>query len=247
MTVNRRTVLAALGTAVASAGCFGQGNPDPGNGPADGNETQTTPTDTTTDTPTDTPPADGPFADVACPSFVDTERTICWHTRTADDPVVLEPGATTYEPDGGTDDVETIDFTLRNQSEQSFGLNPYAWQLHVLENGEWRKVAPDQWIEPWYTVAPGESRQWVLATEEHPTPGGDDIVHVVQDLGSRTYAFSVHGHLGTGGDEPTSVECVALFDVEVATDTATPTTTTATGNRTESHTENGSVSQTESG
>jgi len=224
MRVNRRTVLAALGTAVATAGCFGQESPDPGSGSENGTST---PTDTPTDSPTDatTPDPDGPFADLACPSFVETDRTICWHTRAADAPVVLEPEATTYEPIAGNDAVETVGFTLHNRSEQPFGLNPHAWRLHVREDGEWRHIAPEQWIEPWNTVAPGETWDWVLATEQHPTPSGDRVVHVVQELTSATYAFSVHGQLGPQGETAESIECIAPVEV-VATPGDSDATTT---------------------
>jgi len=222
MTVTRRTVLAALGTAVATAGCFGQGRQDPGGGP--GTESDA-PTDTPGETPTETadqspsePPQGtngGPFSDLACPSFTETDRTVCWHGRSGDAPVVLEPEDTAFRPVDGNNTIETFEFTLRNRSEEAFGLNPYAWQLQVHEDGEWTHVAPDEWIEPWHTVEPGETFKWILATERHPTPGGaDDKIHVIEDLDPGTYAFAVHGNLGAEADDAESIECIARFAVE---------------------------------
>jgi hypothetical protein len=212
MTVHRRTVLAALGAAAASAGCFG-----------DGGSTTDTPagTPTETDTPTETATAtpDGRFSDVPCPSFTDTERTVCSHTDAGDAAVVLEPEAAAYRPVAGNDTVETLRLTLRNRGESNFGLNPHAWQIHRREGDDWQRVAPDEWIEPWYTVEPGETYDWILATERHPTPGGDDdTIHVMEPLEPGIHAFAVHGQLAPeggdgGGSDATSVECVALFEV----------------------------------
>lgn len=218
MTRSRRTVLAAVGTSLVSAGCLGSG---PGRGPVNGNGTDPTPTDGPASTPTATP--GGPFADVACPSFTETDRTVCWHTRPDDAPVVLEPETTAFEPVADNQTVETVAFTLRNRSEQSFGLNPYAWQLQVRADDGWRRVAPDQWIEPWDTVAPGETWEWILATRQHPTPSEERVVRVFQDVDDGTYAFAVHGFLGEGTDDATGIECVALFDVTWADDQTTET------------------------
>lgn len=212
MTPTRRAVLAALGTTVATAGCFGTepSGPDP------------SPTDTPTEsTPTRTP--DGPYAAVPCPSFTETDQTVCWHTRTGADPLVLEPETTELRPVEGNNTVETLVFTLRNRSDRPFGLNPYEWQLQVRDGEGWRRVAPDEYIEPWYTVQPGETYKWVLSTQQHPTPAGEDTVHVMEDLEDGTYAFAVHGFLDEGTDDPVGVECVALFDVTTADGTPTAT------------------------
>lgn len=226
--MKRRTVLAALGTTL-TAGCLGDGT-QPGNG----TETPTaepdeTPTSPGGDTPTDeTPPEDysptptDRFDDVGCPSFTETDRTVCWHTRT-DSEVSLEPSSEEFETVSGNGTVETITFKLSNDSDRQFSFNPHEWTVYCRNRAEWTRVAPDEWVEPWVHVSPGETYRWVLSRQPHPTPGADGTLYPTVDVESGTHAFTVHGQLGSGDDRE-SVEFVALFDVvRIHADPGTPT------------------------
>jgi hypothetical protein len=198
--MHRRIVLLAIGSAVAgTAGCLA--SPPTGGTP--------------TDTPGDGGPDDGdPFADEPCPSFAESaDRTVCAHTldpETAD--VYLTVSEQVFAPTTGDDSVETLRFVLHNDSETRFGMNPYAWGIERRTEDGWSHVAPDAHIEPWTYVEPGETRDWLLSVEPHPTPAGDRTVTIAEDLSSGTYAFNVSGALDED-EGRTSVECVALFEV----------------------------------
>lgn len=168
MTQTRRDLLAALGLGAvgALAGCTGASS---------------APDEATTDETTTTPPD---FS--GCPSLRETvEETVCTATAPADAPVVLAPSSTDVAASG------TLRFTLANGSQASLGLNPYDWALHREADRGWERVAPDAVIQPWFTLAPGESRVWELHLGAgHSAPNGT-VVAGPLDLESGTYAFSV--------------------------------------------------------
>lgn len=217
--MDRRRLLATVGTAVvATAGCL----TDP---PAD---TDTTDSTQSTDEPADGPattspdgtaemsPDDDRFADVPCPSFSKADRTNCWHTvDPASASVYLEPDSELLA-ETNDDVVETLSFVLHNETGGDFGLNPHAWSIYRRTDGEWTRVAPDEYIEPWYTLADGETYTWRVSLEPHPSPNADDELDVVQPLEDGTYAFHVSGHVESGPDEGTAIECIALFAVQRA-------------------------------
>jgi hypothetical protein len=214
MRLRRRALLASLGSAVVSAGCLGApGAPQNGDGGGTG------PSDTPTATPggptgtaTQTRPP-GRFADEPCPSFTETDRTVCWHTR-ADSDVFLEPSAAVFRPVANDGTVETITFTLHNDSDGTFELNPYAWAVKRKDDGEWRHVAPDAYVEPLIPVLPGETFEWVLSRQPHPTPETDRRLYPTAEVGAGRHAFAVDGLLGEeSAADQERVECVALFDV----------------------------------
>jgi hypothetical protein len=216
--MKRRTILTALGTAtVATAGCLDRSGD--GSTPTDTDGPGTDRTETPTGTATDerrTPTApSGRFDGTDCPGFSDSvDRTVCFHTLGGGSAEVwVEPDQELFEPTTGDDTVETITFTLHNESGESFGLNPYAWGMKRRTDGGWEHVAPEEWIDPWTTVADGGTYTWRLSVETHPSPDRDDHQTLVEDLESGVYAFAITGSLGgeTGG--ATWVECVALFEV----------------------------------
>jgi hypothetical protein len=242
MTTNRRTVLATLGAVLLPAGCLGapvdsradrgnstvSGDPPtepstatPGEPPTetpDGPPTGTpdqTPTPTSDRTPTTTP--DGRFRDEPCPSFSGADRTVCAHTRPADAPVYLESSADVLRVDP-EDAVETITFTLHNDTGGPVTLNPYAWAVHRKDgDGEWARVAPDVHVQPLVELPDGETYAWILSRRPHPTPEGDRTLYPTVDVGNGRHAFAVVGRVGPvggDGDSGERVECVALFDVE---------------------------------
>jgi len=214
--MRRRTVLAAIGTTLATTGCLGATSPGTGDG--DGA------TDSPTDSPTETPGTpDGPYPEypdsirnAECPSFADADRTVCNHTRSADAEVFFSVSSPVYEYTRGDDAVETVTFTLHNESDREFGFNPYGWAVKQKTSSGWKHVAPEVHPEPWTTVQPGGTYRWELATETHPTPKAEDQQYpVVEDLSSGLHAFTIAGLLGDG-DDPVEIECIALFDVAVA-------------------------------
>lgn len=211
--MQRRTLLGAVGAAVAAAGCVESvgsrgGTPtedDPG---TDGNGTMT-------DDPKNGTAAN-PFAGDPCPSFAENaDWTVCAHAvdqSSADVyPTVTEP---VFAPTTGDGEVETTSFVLRNGSDRSLGLNPYDWAIKRRTDGDWEHVAPDAAVEPWTYVEPGEAYTWVLSVEDHPTPQSDRTRQVVQDLPSGTYAFQITGLVGEQDQQETaSLEAVWLFEV----------------------------------
>ena len=224
--MQRRTVLAALGTsAVAVAGCLDQSGtgstPTDGDGPGDSDGTET-PTETT-GTATDDPGwPDGRFADEPCPAFTETDRTVCYHTLdygsiyVEPSQAVFAPGAgdgtastpaTDGERDGG---VATVEFVLHNETGDPFGLNPYAWGIERRTADGWEHVAPEEYVEPWTTVADGETYTWVLS--EHDTAAmAENKQAITAELDAGVHAFAITGNREreSGG----SVECIALFEV----------------------------------
>jgi hypothetical protein len=227
--MKRRTVLGALGGAFSlTAGCVTRTVTD-GPPPSDADLSGSAPTDTVTDDSSGRPDtqspnggddAGAPFEDVPCPSFADTvDRTVCAHTRDGNEPVSLTPSEQVFSPTTGDDTVETLRFTLRNESGRAFGLNPYGWAIKERTADGWSHVAPDAHAEPWVTLDDGETYGWVLSVEQHPSPDADRAVSVTEGLDSGTYAFQITGSLAGetadgGTTSSTSVEGVALFAVD---------------------------------
>jgi hypothetical protein len=97
-------------------------------------------------------------------------------------------------------------------------LTPHDWAIKRQTADGWTHVAPDEYVEPWYTLKPDETYTWRLSVETHPTPQGDQTMAIMENLDSGTYAFQVTGLLDepTDDGEKTNIECVALFDVNRA-------------------------------
>ncbi|SDF06977.1 hypothetical protein [Halorientalis regularis] len=220
--MKRRTVLTALGTAtVATAGCLdrsGDGStPTDTDGPGRTDRTGTPPGTATDERRTPTV-LSGRFDGTDCPGFSDSvDRTVCYHAIQDDAAEVwVEPDSEVFAPTTGDNTVETITFTLCNESDEPFGLNPYAWAIKRRTGDGWEHVAPEEYVEPWRTVEDGGTYTWRLSVETHPSPARDDHLTLVEDLESGVYAFAITGSLGGSGktDGSTWVECVALFSVE---------------------------------
>ncbi|MFC7133473.1 MULTISPECIES: hypothetical protein [Salinibaculum] len=205
MKLRRRTFLVALAGTAASAGCTGAADQ-----PQDER-----PTETQTPAPTEDPKADTPedrFADEPCPSFTQTDRTVCWHSR-EDGDVFLEPSAEVLRVGDGDDTVETVTFTLHNDADRAFKLNPHAWAVKEKLDGEWTHVAPDAHVEPQMEVPAGKTYEWVLSRQTHSSPMAERTLAVTADVTPGVHAFAVHGWYGDG-DDAEDVECIALFEVE---------------------------------
>lgn len=214
MSPNRRQVLAAL-AGVATAGCL----------QSSGTET---PAATDTDAPGTATPSDR-SSGATCPSFTDTDRTVCWRAR-ADADLYLEPDTRTFRLDAD-DAAETIAFTLYNERDEAVTLNPYGWSVERRSDGGWTRVAPGARPLPLVELGAGGTYRWVVSTQRHPTPQSERTQYPTVDLQAGRHAFAVTVGLGGFGfeepsptpvDQQTTVECVALFDVVAATD-GTPT------------------------
>jgi len=219
--MKRRTVLATLGTAtVATAGCLsdaGDRQTETDEPSPDGTETDEPGTDGSNGTPT---PGDGtgtplgdPFSDMTCPSFTEnTDRTGCWPTAdAADNPIYMDASTAVFEPSTGDDSVE---FVLHNESDESFGLNPHAWAIKRRTENGWEHVAPEEWVEPWYTVESGQTYTWRLSMTERTQAMAERTMAVTEDLDDGTYAFQITGIADEGSEDSRRVEIVAVFEVQ---------------------------------
>lgn len=247
--MRRRTFLASSVPALAGiaslAGCLGEAGspgtspaPGTGAGPATTEPTEPGPSSRTSP-PTEPgvapapPPATDVFADIGCPSFVESaDRTVCYHAvdpSSAD--VVLGVDPEVFDPDLGDSTIETLTFTLYNRSEWHFHFNPYGWGIERLEDGTWDHVEPEA-VNPLLTVMPpGETHAWELPSQVHPTPRDDDRMVLDVALPAGVYAFHIHGSFGTdlvGTSTPTDeppeerVECVGLFRLAEDVDPGSP-------------------------
>jgi hypothetical protein len=153
------------------------------------------------------------FEEIPCPSFADVDRTVCSHTIAGGSPeIYIEPSTELFEPTPD-DTVGTVEFILHNQSGDSFGLNPHAWELHERTDTGWSFLAPEEYVEPWYNVPNGGTYTWHLSMEPHSSPTSEDAIAIVQDLPTGIYAFQATGIVQSESDTGTNVECIALFEI----------------------------------
>lgn len=212
MPSTRRTVITSLGTALVSAGCLVSAN-DQADSPED--DTGAGPPSGTPGSPySDGPPKSTRFADEPCPSFTETDRTVCAHSR-GDSDIYLESSGEVFQSDPSTEIVESLTFRLCNDRDRPFRFNPHAWQVYGKENGQWSLVAPDVQREPVSEIPPDGSYEWVLSRQSRPGGSADGWLDVTVDVTPGRKAFAVDGWFGAVGDdtETHSVECLALFDV----------------------------------
>lgn len=238
--MHRRTLLGTIGglAVTATAGCMSAGG-DSNDPTPDGDETPTDdPTPTVDQTPGDQPgsaglptgdsdggirPADGvtpepipvDLSGISCPTTrEDADLRVCSTTTDLDDAdiALVPPRPPLFEPTAGDEMVGVFEIELRNQSESTFGFNPYSWSLKRHTDDGWDHVAPEMTPEPWMQLAPGESYTYGLAVESVPTERTDGSRRIVQDLDSGIYALIVDGLLerSNGGER---VECAAVFAV----------------------------------
>jgi hypothetical protein len=200
--MRRRTVLALLGSSVATAGCAGRFSP-PVASAAD--ESPSTNDDDAGD----------------CPSFErDADRTVCERTPGT---VSLVSEASVFRIDPDDDAVESFRLTLSNDADTAFAFGPTDWTLYRWTD---RPDEPAQWtvVESGPpnlllgVVDPGGSYDYLLSPAARPS-AKDDARTVVADLEPGRYAFALAGGLRAdgadgGGESGPLVECVATFRVE---------------------------------
>jgi len=261
--MRRRALLGSLAATLSAgaAGCISD-SPTGSEPPTDTQTPTDTPTDvhTTEQSPTSDPSMTPPptatdvFADFDCPSFHETERTVCYHeVDPTEVPLVLTAEPEVFDPDLDGEDIETLDFKLYNRSEWNVGFNPYDWGIERYDDGEWTHVAPEMYPEPWLTLKPAQRYTWSLPSAPHPSPSIDRQMGLPVPLDPGIYAFHVSvvyeaSVTATDTEEtpPPSghTELVALFRIEQAIDSTGGSDGTDDGIETET----GSVDeQTESG
>lgn len=101
------------------------------------------------------------------PSFPHADRTVWYHDR-GDAPVYVEPSDETVEPPA------EVEFTLRNEGNEEFGINPYSWNVYKLHDGDWKLLRAREIPEPWQMVEPG-------GTVSQTVGFGDDADYAVGD------------------------------------------------------------------
>ncbi|WP_336034569.1 hypothetical protein [Halobacterium yunchengense] len=126
----------------------------------------------------------GPALPADCPSFAADAATVC---------VGDDAAATFARSDATVDAGGSFTATLTNRDADAVGLNPYAWTVYRRDGDGWTQVAPDAFVEPWQTLAGGESRTWhVRVGDANATSASDDDVHVGPlDLDRGEHAFVV--------------------------------------------------------
>lgn len=225
--MKRRTVLAGLGATLLTSGCLSPTRPS--DAPANDSD-RDTPSDSPGSEPT--PPDETPtrqipdsLQNIGCPSFRESDVTVCTHTDSEPVPISLRPESHTLRVVQGNNTIEALDLTLSNASGHTFGFNPYDWRVDRYTGDGWTKVAPETVVEPWTEISPGEQYDYELTTQHHPSPANGPL-QIAVDLTTDVYAVSVVGNWAKDG-ETKRVECVALVDVTVEAEHSSPTTATA--------------------
>ena len=112
----------------------------------------------------------------------------------------------------------SFEFTLRNEREQVFNTNFYAWRLQKYVDGRWFHVEPREWPEPLMRMEPGDSHTWSVLVDNTdlarsiPHSQGTDEVSVV-GLGGGTYSFGVEGWF-EAEDHTSKTAYVTRLDLE---------------------------------
>ncbi|AZH26051.1 hypothetical protein [Haloplanus aerogenes] len=202
--MQRRTVLATLGSLSATAGCVGITPPR-----SDGR-------DRATGTGTSRTDGERPDADPNCPSFAaDPDRTVCWPSEDRiRSRVFLNASTPVFEPDSDDLSAETVEFVLHDQHpDRSVGVDPHDWWIARRTGDGWDRIASGSTSDAWRTIDPGQRYTWSLSLQPHPTPRTDDTTYIVQALDDGTYAFGTVALLGGRADDALRIECVAVVEV----------------------------------
>jgi len=205
----RRFGVLLMSSAVGASGCLGDGDEN-GDGNGDGNS------DGESDDGNDDngegdgnrngdEPGTTEFRGHELSPLPASENNVWYHDR-GDAPVYLEPSDETVEPP------QDVVFTLRNESDDGVGMNPYDWNVYKLYEGDWRLVMFREIPEPWETLPSGESESQTVSVGTEAS-GDTDIA-----LGDGIYGF----YLGTR-DYATAFEVVEAEVVVEPSDTVTRT------------------------
>lgn len=91
------------------------------------------------------------------------------------------------------DTVETLGFTLDNQTKCPISLVPTGWELVRNVDRGWEQVDRGAGESGPITVASGEDHRWSLSIVPHPTPFTESTTFIHADLSPGTYALEVSG------------------------------------------------------
>ncbi|AFZ73314.1 hypothetical protein [Natronobacterium gregoryi] len=189
MACDRRHLLALVGTSGALAGCLEGFDHEPS--PGGGGE--------------GTAPVSSGGEDLPnCPGYGDrVDRVVCYDD-VDDDRVFLEPSSRT-----ATIGKDSVEFTLRNESDQRLATNVYNWRVDKRVDGEWYRVAPLGYNQPLMYVDPGGSHTWTFTPTDEEIDGEDGRPRgsggtedlTVPALGPGDYAFRARGWFEDERDE----------------------------------------------
>lgn len=138
----------------------------------------------------------------ACPPFDEGKREVCYGTVDSESvPVVLIPETQLLRPE------ESIEFTLRNQSDRELATNFYDWQLNKRVEGNWYRVAPKFTPQPLTPLPAGEEHTWTVTVTRGVVRSGKHIKHTsgtesltIAGLGGGHYAFETDGYFDDDED-----------------------------------------------
>lgn len=146
--------------------------------------------------------------DVPCPNYFDTKGTICGASPNGVPPVslTLDDQTINRNATGGT--VSAITASLENDLDRAVGIPVQALQRY--SGDEWRHVTG--WSgDGMKQVRAGETWQWSLSVQQHPTPTG--VVPVVHDFAPGVWAYTVVVDLAPDDPHLEDIECSAVFTV----------------------------------
>lgn len=218
----RWKLLATVGGSVAAlpAGCIGgddtAGTADDGNQGATQTSGNQTDGDGSTDTDGEGDPLQTPegFPD-SCPEYDRVETVVCYDTVDTDEVAAyLDPAERTVQSG------ESLDFSLRNNSERILETNFYNWALHKHVEGEWHRIAPREWAQPLMHLAPGDVHTWTVTVQNdgvlagEPTTGSGETEGVtLEGLGGGHYAFRGRGWFEDASHED-ALAFAAMFELD---------------------------------
>lgn len=93
--------------------------------------------------------------------------------------------------------VDTHVFTLHNQNSCEVTVIPSNWRIERKGNGE--TVTSGEGNSGGRTILAGDTHQWSLSLEPHPTPFTEQTTFIVSDLEQGDYVFIVSYSLGSRG------------------------------------------------
>ncbi|SDR14669.1 hypothetical protein [Natronobacterium texcoconense] len=201
MELERRHLLALVGTSGVLAGCLEEFELDPSPGGGGGGATSV---------------SSGGEDLPDCPAYGDrVDRVVCYGSGD-DDHVFLEPS----ERKAAIGD-DSIEFTLRNESDRRLATNFYNWRVDKRVDGDWYRVAPLGYNQPLMYVDPGESHTWTFTPTDEAIDGEDGRPRgsggtedlEVPALGSGDYAFRARGWFEDERDEEI-LAFAATFELE---------------------------------
>lgn len=117
--------------------------------------------------------------------------------------------------------VETLVFTLQNQTTCSLTLDSEGWHIERESEDGWKQIESGDTSDELITISSGSEHKWSLSLTPHPTPDTDSTTFIVADLPEATYSLVVTGTL----DDEKRLSQRAEFTLEKQTTSETNTAT----------------------